>query len=834
MSIIKTGKNLGLSTMSVDIEDISYLSNYFNVTEFNSTFGVGKNCIVVNGTDSLSTADILVEARDSNGNYLFIEKAIYKDTLTNKTKYIYSFYVYEDNSNGAGNLILVSTTKDNKKVRWKSNIVINNTTETTSVPRFYDSPKLFIESDILPATYTTNKVSSNSVSGSAYTIAYYPSKDFNILTSPYRKNALDYRLIDNTANFSSSFKNFDVTLYVNKIKDFNSKNEISISDTASIKIKDVKNSTTLLLETPYVYNSKNGIAEISDAKYILNLNYDFTYNSASFGETNRIKEYSDIYGNTRYKKYSYVNIIYKNLSTFSGKIAKHRIYRKSLNLSGDYELILDETITQNEILRDPFTPNKNFENLGSFYNQFHIDNFWFTSSANLSITSDNTTFVDGLKINGNNLTGTEYIITKVNSVFQNRNATYLPYDGSVTGSAFDCNFIKLYKDTNYTLTFNAFIQDTLKTPTSKLNFYLKSSISTLQNDLNYDSSKGLKIASLDFNSNDYVKNSGKLQSFDFKLSNDLAGCTLVIYPEGISETTISNISLKISEQLGYTSDGYFTRILFPISTAGEIFEIKGELYDNNGILTYSNLNVIKTIDPDGITLAPDMTLTTGNEVHIPVGLVVSGSTIISGSLNVYQSITASVVSGSFTGSLYGTSSWSNNSISASYALSSSYAATSSQAITASYLFGASTGTGPTVKKTNPTIDNPIFHDPIIMGSLTTTGDIILKQSVLFSFSSSNHASSITPIIQSPTGSYNAAFFDYVLVSSSNSRVGTVFCCFTGSNITYTEYSTVDIGDTSPVSMSADLYIDTDNTYIRLLSDIPSTQTWNIKAFGRYL
>lgn len=108
----------------------------------------------------------------------------------------------------------------------------------------------------------------------------------------------------------------------------------------------------------------------------------------------------------------------------------------------------------------------------------------------------------------------------------------------------------------------------------------------------------------------------------------------------------------------------------------------------------------------------------------------------------------------------------------------------------------------------------------------TASTVLLKNGVLFDYNSSN--SSV--ILQNSTGSYNAAFFDYVAISSSNLRSGTVFSCFTGSNIHYTEYSTTDIGDTSQVTMSVDL----NNGNVRLLSTVPVGYTWNIKAFGRYL
>ncbi len=81
----------------------------------------------------------------------------------------------------------------------------------------------------------------------------------------YRKNLVDYRIIYNSANFSSSLKNFQVQLYVSKIRDYASLNEINVNTTSSFLIKDVLNTTTLILDTPFTYNNK--VATITSGNY---------------------------------------------------------------------------------------------------------------------------------------------------------------------------------------------------------------------------------------------------------------------------------------------------------------------------------------------------------------------------------------------------------------------------------------------------------------------------------------------------------------------------------------------------------------------------------------
>lgn len=67
-----------------------------------------------------------------------------------------------------------------------------------------------------------------------------------------------------------------------------------------------------------------------------------------------------------------------------------------------------------------------------------------------------------------------------------------------------------------------------------------------------------------------------------------------------------------------------------------------------------------------------------------------------------------------------------------------------------------------------------------------------------------YISSSSVIASAVTGSYQAAFFDYVVTYGSNSRAGTVMSHWNGSSIVYTDVATTDIGNTSQVTMSVDL------------------------------
>ena len=606
MPSIKTGQILGLSSRTVNIEDKTYLSEYFNLTEFSPEFSVGKNALVINGSDKLKIgAEILTEAFDGNGVPLFIEKAISVDQLTNKRIIVLSIYVYEQNSVGSGKIILVSTTIDNKTVRWTANININVNKVTDSKIRFYSQPLIEVEPILSYAVSSSVENNPKIVTGSFLSNAVQPKADFDIQKFGYRKNLVDYRIIDSSANFSSSLKNFQVQLYVNKIRDYASFNEISINTTASFLIKDVLNTTTLILDTPFTYNNK--VATITSGNYKIVYN-DVTYNSSLFLSSSYLQESLGLSGAKQYKKFSYAKIIYKNINTFTGKPAKHKVYRKSLRTLGDFESVIDESFGDTEILRDPVTPNKAFERLGVFFNQFHINNFWFTSSSDLNFKYDNQTFVNGLKISGSNLNGT-YAIVKANTSFTNRNVSYLPYNANEqaaqSGSNYDCNFLSFYKDTDYVFSFRTSVIEKDSSATAKLKFYITSSLPSVNKNISYDSNRGVLIGEFAYSGSTTGKYFDQKQNFEFKFPEDLYG-TLVVYPENVKQIIVSDLSIKVSELYGYTGNSYYVKVPFPVNVANEVFEIKSELYDVNSNLSYTNLRTVQVFDPSGSSAPPDI------------------------------------------------------------------------------------------------------------------------------------------------------------------------------------------------------------------------------------
>jgi hypothetical protein len=85
------------------------------------------------------------------------------------------------------------------------------------------------------------------------------------------------------------------------------------------------------------------------------------------------------------------------------------------------------------------------------------------------------------------------------------------------------------------------------------------------------------------------------------------------------------------------------------------------------------------------------------------------------------------------------------------------------------------------------------------------------------------------IVSFPTGSYNSAFFKYVILSGSNARSGEILSVWNQSSIEYTEYSTRDIGNTSLITSSITLSGPDVNFNINI-----NTAGWMIKTITTLL
>lgn len=645
----RRGVELGLNTMLVDIEDVSFLSQYFSIAEFNPVFTGGKTPVVFNGSPLLKEgSEIQVQCLDSNGNSLYIERPKSSVQFSDVSKFIISIHVYSETYNGPGKLIFVGTTVKDEIVRWQADITIDKTIQNSSKVRFNNKPTIEARSLLYPVI--DNLVGAAltyqySLTGSLSSIAATPIKDtFKNVINP-KKTDVDYRVILNvndadsaawlypTKSFNSQMEGQSFHITARNIQypfSYVGRNTIW---TGSFKVKKVIDSKTIQLNEPFYfpYGRNQVVTNINTGHFTASYKW-VAYNTAS----DAYQKYYPVSGSPISIKESYAEIVYRNLRTFSGFIARHKLYRKSLVYPGDFQLISDEPLGALELLTDPITSNKTYSRIGLFYNQTHIDRYWFVNSGSLPLSLSHSVkpMIDSVRIAapGNSYAdGTSYIIAKTVSDGIVNDSTYYPYNSSsfndLSGSEYNSNFINLKANSLYVLSLNINIEKPKAATDTKISFYFTSSVDAITKEKDYVAPYGLKIGDISTKEQTTFKTFKDKQYLFFTPNEDYYG-TIVIVPKNCN-ITISDVSLKVYGDYGFSPDVLVTKVPFRVNVGNEGFILKAELFDVNSTLVYSDLQTIQSFDTNGESLF----------VYIPNSNIDPTKVqYISGSLTISQSL----------------------------------------------------------------------------------------------------------------------------------------------------------------------------------------------------
>ncbi len=624
----RLGTSYGLYSLKADVIDSQYSSQYFAVSNFNSTLTAGKNAFSINGTPYLlNNAAIYIECLDSSGNNLYIDLARNSDnTATSNNVYtrastemLYSIYVFDNTADGVGWIILYGTLVNGKTVKWIQNITINKSLPNQSSVLFYQVPTFDIQSVTIPAlnyALGSSLVQVVNLSGDGHTLAVNPTKDTPLNSINVTTTLVDYRFtwnntsINNSTSdilaFSSQMEGYPIVLNINSITTPGTYTGVtSISQTASFTILNVLTNNTLQLDHPFTYPDAYGNDVVTN---IVDANFSIEYPYVNYNSNTNLYETGST-GNTSYTvQNSYADITYTNLRTFTGYVASHNIYARSLLTPSDFTLVASAPISYTELLTDNNTSNTYYSSIGIFYNSQSIHNHYFTSSNNLSMSNTPTYAIDSMLISSGNpsvLTGSDYIIVKNSSdPGQSANATYVPYDETQylneSGSAYDSNFIQLLANVQHQIVFSAVINKSYSA-NAKLTLYFTSSIPEASKEMNFTNNFGVKLLELIANESGSVIDFTDDYTF-YTPQNTLYG-TLVIVPT-LCTAYIKNISLTIFGDDGFSPDAFVTQIPWPVTIANEGFEIIAELLDNNGNVIYSDLNAVQGFDVYGQSLLP--------------------------------------------------------------------------------------------------------------------------------------------------------------------------------------------------------------------------------------
>ena len=324
--------------------------------------------------------------------------------------------------------------------------------------------------------------------------------------------------------------------------------------------------------------------------------------------SNPYQYYTTTVGSSSLMQKSYMDILYRNTDTFSGFIARHKLYAKSNIYPGDFTVIQDSTVGPSELLFDQITANKIYARMGLFENQSKVDQYWYASSASLQLIQTNVPLLDAMAIttNASNYSaadGNSYVIAKAFSVNLVNDAGYYPFDEleytEFLGVGYTSNFIFLPKNVPHILSANIVVDKDPKI-SAKIEFYFTSSIPLISSEMNFSPKYGWKIGTITVPDKVGRRTFSDTQEMFFTPRNDYYG-TLVIVPYNCN-VILTNLSMQNYGDHGFSPGAIEVQLPFPINVANESYTLKAELFDSNANLVYTIPSIIRSFDPTGASL----------------------------------------------------------------------------------------------------------------------------------------------------------------------------------------------------------------------------------------
>lgn len=375
MAIIKKfSPFLGLDDFSVFIDDTERDSIYFNITELDSTLTGGKNAFLFEGSECFAKGSkVRFEALDVEGNTLFIEPGVkFGKTFREGTSIVMAIHVYDDTPIGVGSLTILAELesyfdesgnkidvpdefKGRPNIRWTQSFKINPKLPNKTPVRFFKRPTFTVTEIEKPLIIKDDMTLSKS--GSIIGIPELPDtgSDFSNWTSPSR-----YRIkLQEGNNFTQSMDE-NTTLVVDSLG-------------YSSSVLEVLNEDEMIVRKPYLVD--NIVQSFSPVSYSMDFE---SIEDASVNTGSSIIA-------------SYAEIRLENLATFTGDVARIKIFRKSRNDLGDFQVVQENKLDSTELLRDFTVDNRTVINYGKLRKEnivSDVGDVYYTTSSGVKVHNE--------------------------------------------------------------------------------------------------------------------------------------------------------------------------------------------------------------------------------------------------------------------------------------------------------------------------------------------------------------------------------------------------------------------------------------------------------------
>lgn len=345
---------INLAKYTAYVNDTDPNSRYFNLGEVPDVLAGGKNAFLINGSKELNpTTDVKIEIIDSQGNTIFLQPIKnYQEGLAR----VISIEIYEDTPAGQATLTIMGELRRTAdgvpvppgwvgkyNVKYTKPFTVHPTAINSTKVRLYNRPDISV-SELLIPYYTPTTASFVTLSGSGVLRDVKTSVFPNLPVSQQRPDLAPINTIDSfyLGNFPYSF-----------VRDMEGGTVLAPAYNYTGSIIRVFNSGSLQLST----GSLSGFAITPTP---ISLSYQ---PGSSFGGTALTK--------------SYAEVTLSKLTTFSGDIARARVYAKSQEVGAIYQLIADHPLTGlNLMLTASLQTGQQGIPFGVFGDSTILSNYW--------------------------------------------------------------------------------------------------------------------------------------------------------------------------------------------------------------------------------------------------------------------------------------------------------------------------------------------------------------------------------------------------------------------------------------------------------------------------
>ena len=374
--------------------------------------------------------------------------------------------------------------------------------------------------------------------------------------------------------------------------------------TASFEIRKVKNSSTIIPDSPYkVYD--NQLAQFVDAP--------ITYASFSIEYPNPVTQSISI---TNFRSYADVRV--SNIRTFSGDVFRTKIYRKSEESISDYELFADLPLESSELLLNTLE-GTGLERTGYFVGQEDLNKYWEVSQSAAGVTGalsasimayDIDKQMDSVHISGSNYGSSQFVTFTLNKSYSFTLEKDVDYDFSA----------EIYGIASPKFVPQESGPEVEKTIAEMEVFISGSNIPAQQGNELF----GAKIGALRINDGSIEKDFG-VTTGDFESTSKSENC-IITFKVNAGQFYLSDISIRPATETGFSPDLFTFQAPMPSNEIRpETYEFLAEFYDVN-----NNQADAFTFTPSGSEFKGSNMVITGEDNVLESNLFIGGESTASG------------------------------------------------------------------------------------------------------------------------------------------------------------------------------------------------------------